>query len=120
METLISRRGGMTVEVFRAETDQTDRSLVVRLIGAFDYLAFEQVDTLLTDAQLGGKRTVVVDLRGLTSIDSTGIKALLHAHLRASVLVGHFRLIRGPEHVQRVFELIGVDKRFDFVDPDQP
>jgi anti-anti-sigma factor len=106
------------VEAFRVETDRTARSLEVRLFGQFDYQAFEQVDALLTDAQLGGKRIIVVDLRGLILIDSTGIKALLHAHLRATVLVGHFRLIRRLDNVHRVFELTGLDERLDFLEDD--
>jgi anti-anti-sigma factor len=110
----------VTVEVFWVETDQTATSLEVRLFGQFDYQAFDQVNALLTDAQLGGKRIVLVDLRGLRSIDSTGLKALVHAHLRATALDGHFRLIRGPDNVHRVFERSGLDRRFNFLDSDQP
>jgi anti-sigma B factor antagonist len=108
------------VEAFRVETDQSDRSLEVRFFGQFDYRAFDQVDALLTEAQLGGNRIVVVDIRGLTSIDSSGLKALLHAHLRATALGAHLRLIRGPDNVHRVFERTGLDRRLDFLDSDQP
>jgi anti-anti-sigma factor len=100
--------------MFRVEIDQTDMSLEVRLIGQFDYLGFGQVDELLTDAQLGGNRIIVVDLGGLTSIDSTGIKALLLAHLRATAVGGHVSLIRVPDNVHRMFKLAGLDSRLDF------
>jgi anti-anti-sigma factor len=55
------------------------------------------------------------DLSAVTFIDSSGIRALLRAHLRAEEAGTHLRLMAGPPNVHRVFEVAGLDKRLDFV-----
>jgi len=104
------------VSTFRIETERQSGQLMIRLFGAFDLSAFEQVDELLAAAQLDGDSDVLVDLRSLGFIDSSGIRALLGAHGRAEAIGARFRLIRGPEPVQRVMELTGLDRRLHFVD----
>lgn len=101
---------------FKVETDQKAGELLVRLYGEFDILAFGEVDQLLTDAQSDTNERVVVDLRTVEFIDSSGIRALVRAHKRAVDSGGEFRLIRGPKTVHRVFELAGLDTRLDFHD----
>jgi anti-sigma B factor antagonist len=106
----------VTVANFKVETDQKAGELLVRLYGEFDILAFGEVDQLLTGAQSEGDRRVVVDLRTVEFIDSSGIRALVRAHKRAADTGGAFRLIRGPKTVHRVFEVAGLDTRLDFGD----
>jgi anti-sigma B factor antagonist len=110
----------VTVEAFKVEAAQTGETLQIRLIGEFDLPAFDQVDTLLTDAQRGNSHDVLVDLRGLTFIDSSGIRALVRAHKRGVEGALPLRLIRGPHNVHRVFELAGLDSRLDFVEGEPP
>jgi anti-anti-sigma factor len=106
----------VTVANFKMETDQKTGELLVRLYGEFDILAFGEVDQLLTEAQSDSDERVVVDLRPVEFIDSSGIRALVRAHKRAAESGGEFRLIRGPKTVHRVFELAGLDTRLDFQD----
>jgi anti-anti-sigma factor len=108
----------VTVETFKVEADHTGETYRIRLIGEFDLPAFDQVDTLLKEAQMGTVHGVLVDLRGVTFIDSSGIRALVRAHKRGAEGAGHLRLIRGPHNVHRVFELAGLDSRLDFVEGD--
>jgi anti-sigma B factor antagonist len=104
---------------FKVETEQQPGVVVVRLFGEFDLSAFEEVDEVLAGVQLNGNPHLVVDLRSLQFIDSSGIRALLGARVRAGLVGGRLRLIRGPDRVHRVFELAGVDSRFDFVEGDE-
>lgn len=60
---------------------------------------------------------VVVDLRALTFMDSTGLQALLHGHQEAQRTARSFSLIRGTPTVMRVFELSGVDGLIPFAGP---
>jgi anti-anti-sigma factor len=108
------------VETFKVETYRTGATLQVRLTGDFDVEVFDHVHELLRDAQTESKHDVVVDLRGVTFIDTSGIRALVFAALRAGEVDGEFRLIRGPDNVHRVFELAGLDSRLDFVDERDP
>jgi anti-anti-sigma factor len=110
---------GVTVEAFKVETEQLGQTLQVRLTGEFDLRVFDQVDQLLRDAQTESEHDIVVDLRGQIFIDSTGIRPLVSAALRASELGARFRLIRGPDNVHRVFEPAGLEERFDFLDADR-
>ena len=100
--------------MFKAETDESGASFSVRLSGEFDLSAYDEVDQLLSAAQSNTRRDVVVDMRGLTFIDSSGIRALIRAHIRAEEAGRHLRLRAGPPNVQRVFEVAGLDKRLDF------
>ena len=63
-----------------------------------------------------GPPEVVIDLRGLTFLDSMGLSALLVAHQAG--LDGHRKVsfIRGGRSVQRVFAVTEVDKRVEWVD----
>ena len=104
------------MSTFRFETERRPGALVVRLFGEFDLSAFEQVDELLAAALRDRDSDVLVDLRALEFMDSSGIRALLGAHGRAEAIGARFSLIRGPEPVHRVMELTGLDRRLHFVD----
>ncbi len=60
--------------------------------------------------------SIVVDLSGLTFMDSTGIRVLIMANARSRDDGNRLALLRGPAAVQRVFELSGVDSLLPFVD----
>lgn len=107
------------MEGFRVDTNRTGETLRVRLSGEFDLQVFEKVDELLRGAQKDSEHDVVVDLRGVTSIDLSGIRALVSAALRAGEVGGHLRLIRGPDDVHKVFELEGLDSKLEFVEEEQ-
>ena len=57
---------------------------------------------------------LVLDLRRLSFIDSTGLHVLIRANRRAKE--GQLRLLRGSRRIHRVFELTGTDKRLPFAD----
>jgi anti-anti-sigma factor len=53
----------------------------------------------------------VLDLSGLTFIDSTGIRLILQAREYSLQRCADFGLVRGPERVMRVLELVGLDEQ---------
>lgn len=64
---------------------------------------------------------VVIDLRELTFIDSSGIRALIGASQRMRAEAAEVVFIPGPENIRRVFSITGVDKRLRFVkEPGSP
>jgi anti-sigma B factor antagonist len=104
--------------MFQLDATERDGTLEVRLVGELDLAAFDTVDEHLEQAQLNGQPDVTLDLRGLTFMDSSGIRAILRALGRAEASNGRLRLIPGPPHVQRVFEISGVEDRLEFVEPE--
>jgi anti-anti-sigma factor len=62
------------------------------------------LDRLLgSDAEL-----LIVDLREVEFMDSTGLHLVVQAHQRAHAAGRRLVLVRGSEHVQRLFDLTGV------------
>jgi anti-sigma B factor antagonist len=64
-----------------------------------------------------GFTRVVLDLRGTTFIDSTGLRLALDAHAASAADGWEFGIIPGPPNVQRAFEIVGFSERLPFVDP---
>ena len=60
--------------------------------------------------------SIVLDLSGLTFVDSTGVRLLISAHARSRADSNRLTLLRGPSSVQRVFELTGVLNILPFAD----
>ena len=61
-------------------------------------------------------RRVVLDLRSLAFLDSSGLRVVALAARRLSAGGRTLTLVRGPETVQRVFEITRMADQLDFVD----
>ena len=72
-----------------------------------------ELDRLATDPELG---SVVLDLRGLEFMDSSGLRLVVLADMRAREAGRRFALVRGDETVHRVFEITRMSDRLQFVD----
>jgi anti-anti-sigma factor len=60
--------------------------------------------------------SIVVDLSGLTFMDSTGVRLVLSAQARSRADGNRLTLLRGPAAVQRTLELCGVNGLLPFAD----
>ena len=60
--------------------------------------------------------TVVLDLRKLKFLDSTGLRLIWSAHSRAKRCGRSLRIIPGSAAVRRIFRLTGMNDRLDFVE----
>jgi anti-anti-sigma factor len=87
-----------------------------RLSGEFDYSAEAEFNEELGKAVKNDVRKLVVDLRELTFIDSSGIRALLGAWRRSRNKEIEFALVPGSEQVRQVFSVTGMDKVIPVVD----
>jgi anti-anti-sigma factor len=79
--------------------------VVVRLEGEIDISTSEHVVHELTKAAALSD-DVVIDLQGVTFIDSTGIGLLAQALNKGATLL----LDGAPDHVKRVIELSGINE----------
>lgn len=102
------------MEPFRI--DVTDQR--VSLHGEFDLAGFDDLDAALERAQSGSGSGMVLDLRGVTFMDASGLRALLRAADRADRLGRSLQLIDGPRIVQVLLDATGMRERFEIVDAD--
>jgi len=95
----------------RSSSDAT----VLTFAGDLDLVSAPEAVEAITGAQSGGG-TVVLDLRGLRFIDSSGLRVLLEAKRRADTAGERLLIAPGQGGVRRVFELSGVGSLVEVVD----
>lgn len=89
---------------------------VLNLCGELDSATAGLLREELTRIEAGGARVIIIDLSGLTFIDSTGIKLLVLADARSRARRRSLTLRSGSAAVQRAFALGGVEERLRFAD----
>jgi anti-sigma B factor antagonist len=71
-----------------------------------------EIDRLLGDPDVG---TIVLDMRGLDFMDSSGLRLVVVTDMRAREADRRFALVRGGDTVHRVFEITRMSDRLDFL-----
>jgi anti-anti-sigma factor len=95
----------------------SDRDVVrVVLDGELDIATAPEAEQRLREAGASPSPVILVDLRELTFIDSTGLRILIAADSRAREDGRRFIMVRGRERVDRVFRIALLDTRLEFVD----
>ena len=89
---------------------------LLRLMGELDMAGVDQLERLLTPDQTAEGATFVIDMRGLSFIDSSGLRALIMADERVRDEGGRFIVVRGPDRVNEILEMTGVAQRIELVD----
>jgi anti-sigma B factor antagonist len=105
-----------TTEPFQMRVEAQDDIAHARLSGEFDYSSEAEFSEQLGKVVKNGVRRVVVDLRGLTFIDSSGIRAVLSAWRRSRNHDIEFALVPGPDQVRQVLSLTGIDRVIPVID----
>jgi anti-anti-sigma factor len=98
---------------------RSDR-LHISLAGELDIVNAPRLDEELAGVQADVAKTVVLDLRSVTFIDSTGLRALIAADERAREGGGRLLIVRGAAAVDRAFEVTQLDQRLELVDEPAP
>jgi anti-anti-sigma factor len=105
--------------VTRFEFDTAGRGplALVTLRGELDLPGAAQLEPELGRlAREPGLDAVALDLRGLDFLDSSGLRVLMAADRALRDRDRRLVLVRGPQPVQRVFELTRMTERLEFVD----
>ena len=87
----------------------------VRPVGTLDLATGPVLEQQLGELRAAGFLRMVVDLRGLSFIDSTGLQLVLRWQAAAREDGFAIAFVPGPPEVQRVFELTGVLDSISFV-----
>ena len=91
---------------------------IISLSGELDVATAQTLERELEAAAPGNARVTVLDLRALDFIDCSGLRVIFNAQRRAS---HRLLVVKGPDHVQRVFELCRLHEvlAFDCETPDR-
>jgi anti-sigma B factor antagonist len=93
---------------FRCDIDPDGDRAVVRPVGELDLATAAYVDEPLHERCRAGFRDLVLDLRGLTFLDSTGIALLIRWHRHAAQDGIDFAVVMGDDRIRRPLELTGI------------
>lgn len=104
------------MSILEVEVTENGAVAVLTLAGELDISGIGRVEDELRQVEGKAPGAVVLDLRGLTFMDSSGLRLVLEADMRARREARRFAIVPGPESVHRVFLIALLDKRLEFVD----
>lgn len=101
---------------FRVDVRRNGSAAVVTVSGELDLASGPQLEAELDRLTAPETRVVVLDLRRLDFMDSTGLSIIVRAHQRMVEEGGEMGLVKGSQQVQRLLDLTGVADRLRLVD----
>lgn len=87
----------------------------VEIEGEFDLSQAYTFDSEIKAVETPELRTLVVDLRAVTFVDSAGLARIIAARRRAHRAGRRFAIVRGCRAVERLFALTALDEQLDMV-----
>jgi anti-anti-sigma factor len=103
--------GRLTIEL---ATDP--QGIALALAGELDLETTPELDRRLEEIDATKLKRLLVDLRAVEFMDSTGLASIVRAQRFANSNGHSLVLRRGPSQVQRLFELTGLCDHVTFVD----
>jgi anti-sigma B factor antagonist len=104
------------VQILELAIEEQDGLVRLLLRGELDLSTVSRVQEALERAEAGSPPVIVLDLSKLTFLDSTGLRCLVTADQRARDSGRRLVIVRGPDAVQRVFEITRLEERLEMVD----
>jgi anti-anti-sigma factor len=102
---------------FSISTSEHDGRVVVQLRGELDLATAPELEELIVE-RLDAGQAVVLDLRELEFMDSSGLRVIIAAHARAGRGGPRFTIVRPPANgaVARILTIAGVQDELDLID----
>jgi len=105
------------LKLFDVHLSEPDTGRVdAALSGEIDLSTVDELEGRLRGSLDGGPPLLVIDLRQVTFLDSSGLRLLLRLDERQKGIGGRMVLVQGGRRVARVFELTGAGERLEIVD----
>ena len=92
------------------------RSAVVAFEGEIDLSSIADAEERIAAAERTDPAELVIDVRRVTFMDSSGLRVLLGAHQRSRENGREFALVRGSESVDRLLKVTGLSGRLRMLD----
>ena len=99
---------------FELQLAPRDGAMVATLIGELDLPAADAAYDDI-DKAARGAGALVLDLSRLTFMDSSGLRLVVRLHTSAAEGAFGLSIVRGPENVQQVFEIVGLEAVLPFL-----
>ena len=113
----MSERSAPPPDLFACDVGRNGSSAWVGPEGDLDLDTVHRVESALAELRQEGFGSLVLDLRGLTFMDSTGLRLVIRWHAAARDDGFRFAVVPGPDVVQRVFRLTGMDAHLTVAAP---
>jgi anti-sigma B factor antagonist len=101
---------------FQIVTRHGPDRLILELDGELDMASCGLLDEALSSMGLDEWGALVLDLRGVRFLDSTGLKAIFRARSLAHERGQKFAVTQGSAQVQRLLSLTRLDRHLDTID----
>ena len=101
----------------RIDAEHQRAAYVIRLLGELDLSGCPDLELALEDAEETPAARIIIDLEGLTFIDSIGLRTLLQASRRSASNGNRLLITRGKGHPSKMFRLTGLDQVLPLTDP---
>jgi anti-sigma B factor antagonist len=101
---------------FRVDVRTEGQAAVIVVRGELDLASSPALEEQLEQLWASETKLLVLDLRELEFMDSTGLSIIVNAHQRLAEDGRELTLVRGPQQVQRLLDLTGVAERLRLVD----
>ena len=108
---------GMTGEPLSIRSERTGDTFTVAPVGELDIATAAQLERELAPVGASDAATIVLDLSGLTFIDSTGLRIVLDFTEFCGGLNGRLRVIAGTPAVDRLLDIVGLRERLPLISP---
>jgi len=82
---------------------------VVAVSGELDVFTAPQLESALNDLVTAGRVEIVVDLSGVSFLDSTGLGAMVKALKWVKEQSGSLTVVAADERIVKVFKITGLD-----------
>ena len=103
--------------VFRILTNESGSRVEIAIHGELDLATAPQLEAEFERVgALDGVELAIVDLRELAFLDSTGLEAIVKFEARSRAAGVEVVLVRGPRAVERLFQVMQLDKKLRIVD----
>lgn len=101
---------------FSVDVQDGDQALVIEVSGELDLASSPELERELERGAASDAELLIIDLRKLEFMDSTGLSVLVRAHQQVTQAGKRFAVVKGPQQVQRLLSLTGVADRLTVVD----
>jgi anti-anti-sigma factor len=107
----------MTQEIpFDVTAERLGPEARITVSGELDIATLPQLEQAVTRMRAQGLERMVIDLRGLSFMDSMSIELLLRLHSELEATGAELVVVRGPRAVDRIFQVMELQRVLVLVD----